>query len=88
MPADLAGAFIFKVTHIDAAAHRRRARVVAASTADAMDQMEQVYGVAQGGGCLRLAVTPVLRLVGAVGWAGGVDGMGRGDLHKEAACRL
>lgn len=54
---------LFKVTHISQAGHRRRARVTALSVADAMDQMERVFGDAVAVACLRMATRPVLRVV-------------------------
>ncbi|MFA5900553.1 MAG: hypothetical protein WC829_15745 [Hyphomicrobium sp.] len=50
----------FAVTHFDAAGHRRKARVLAKGWGDAIDQMEQVYGVARGGSCLKMKTRPVL----------------------------
>ncbi len=58
---------MFKVTHIDQAGHRRRARVSARTVADAMDQMDRVFGDARAVACLRMAVHPVLRLVQPTG---------------------
>lgn len=54
----------FKVTHIDPSGHRRKARVAAVSSAAAMDQMDAIYGDAQGGACVRMATRPGLFLVG------------------------
>lgn len=54
---------LFKVTHIDESGHRRRAQVSARNSQDATDQMEQVYGEARSGACLRMVVRPVLHLV-------------------------
>ena len=56
---------LFKVTHIDVAGHRHKARVLAANPTDAMEQMDRVFGEARGGACVRLKVKPVLRLVSA-----------------------
>lgn len=53
---------MFKVTHIDPSGHRRKARVSAVHSGDAMEQMDAVYGEAQGGACIRMAVKPALRL--------------------------
>jgi hypothetical protein len=54
---------LYKVTHIDEAGHRHRARVSAQHAGDALAQMDRVYGEARAGACLRMATTPVLRLV-------------------------
>lgn len=76
---------LFKVTHIDVAGHRHRARVSAPNPTHAMDQMEQVFGVARGGGCLRLVVKPALRLVGGVA---GVRPRFVDDIDREFVCGL
>lgn len=55
---------LFKVTHIDEAGHRRRARVSARSSQDAHDQMERVYGESRAGACVRMVAVPVLHVVG------------------------
>jgi len=55
---------LFKVTHIDPAGHRHKARVTGANARDAMEQMDQRYGEARGGACVRLTTHPVLRPVG------------------------
>jgi hypothetical protein len=54
---------MFKVTHITLAGHRLQARVTAQSVADAMDQMERVFGEARGGAYVPMAARPLLRLV-------------------------
>ncbi len=54
---------LYKVTHIDQAGRRRRARVSARTVADAMDQMDRVFGDARAMACLRMSVRPVLRVV-------------------------
>lgn len=54
---------IFKVTHIDLAGHRRRARVTAQSVSDAMDQADRLWGAALAMACLRMSSRPELRLV-------------------------
>jgi hypothetical protein len=54
---------LFKVTHIDQIGHRRRARVSATGSWDAMAQMDQVYGEARAVACIRMSTKPVLRLL-------------------------
>lgn len=54
---------LLKVTHIDRAGHRHKALVTARSVADAMDQMDQVFGEPLRVACLRLTGRPALRVV-------------------------
>lgn len=55
---------LFKVLHIDPTGRRRRAHVTAASTQDAMGQMDQAFGMPRAASCVRVA--PGLRPVRAV----------------------
>lgn len=56
---------LFKVTHIDAQGHRRKAHVTARSTADALDQVDREWGDARACACVPLLARPVLHLASA-----------------------
>lgn len=53
---------LFKVTHIDAQGHRRKARVTARSTADAMEQADREWGDARACACVPMKARPVLHV--------------------------
>lgn len=53
---------LFKVTHIDARGHRRKAHVTARSTADAMDQADREWGDARACACVPMVARPVLHV--------------------------
>ena len=54
---------LFKVTHIDPAGHRHRARVTAPNASDAMEQADRLWGDAQAMACVRMQTHPVLFLL-------------------------
>lgn len=54
---------IFRVTHIDPAGHRRKARVSAPDAWHAIDQMDRVFGAARAAASVRMDTGQVLRLV-------------------------
>jgi len=53
---------LFKVTHIDAQGHRRKAHVTARSTADAMEQADREWGEPRACACVPMAARPVLHV--------------------------
>lgn len=54
---------LFKVTHIDEAGHRHRARVTARNLTDALEQVDRQWGAARRLVCMRMASRPVLHVV-------------------------